>query len=144
MRRKIRVHIPTESTFVIESYDGIVQLCTRGFEARHLPSHPHGFVGMRESVVAMRLRMVGAIFVDLDSRTVVRVGRGYRPRDERGTRMARSEQRKIVRDGSRELRRVPAAKRAPAKAREASSSSVVMDMLRGVVTVELPVEDVPF
>lgn len=73
-RRLIRVHLAPESTFVVESYDGTVQRCTRvGDES---------YVGRPEIDVARELRRAGALFVDLiNDTTTIRLRRGYRPRD---------------------------------------------------------------
>jgi hypothetical protein len=73
--RRIRVHLPGVSTFIVGTSDGIVVECSR-------PECGDQYLGADESVVAAELRAEGATFVDLDhDRTEVRVARGYRARD---------------------------------------------------------------
>lgn len=85
MKRRIRVHVASESTFVIESTDGMITYCSRGYGVRvREQADPSGFVGKPELDVARELRANGALFVDLDNLTTVRPGRGYAARGDRG------------------------------------------------------------
>ena len=72
--RRVRVDSAGESSFVIESVAGFVTASTREC-GDCLP-------GLPEAMVARVLAAQGATFTDLlFDRTVVRVARGYRPRD---------------------------------------------------------------
>jgi len=74
MKRRIRVHIGHEPTFVIEAEHGFITSCSR--------TRGEPVIGRNESDVAEEYRALGATFVDLvNDRTEIRVARGYRPRD---------------------------------------------------------------
>lgn len=150
MKRRIRVHIAAESTFVIESTDGVVTYCSRGYGVRvRTEADPSGLVGLPELDAARKLRAEGALFVDLDSRTLVRPGRGYAARGDRGRPLTRE---RAAEPMQRYNQHQPAdkprpAKRAPKdKARPVVVNSVIQSLRnyqRPVVDVQLPDVDAP-
>jgi hypothetical protein len=129
VRRLIRVHLGTEPTFVIESFDGVVWRTTRGFEAREISDHEHGWVGKSELVVAASLAASGALFVDLLNETVtIQPRRRYVPREQPKAKVAANrahDDRPVVR----------------------STRNYTLESLReyrSILDVELPREDIPF
>ena len=68
--RRIRVHLPDESTFVIDTWAGRIS----GVTGEH-----RDLLGREEREVAIELRARGGTFVDLDRETgYVKPARGYR------------------------------------------------------------------
>ncbi len=74
--RRIRVHLPHESTFVLDTYLGRISGVTG--EHREL-------LGQDEREVAANLKAQGATFTDLDQGGHVQPARGYRSRYDRET-----------------------------------------------------------
>lgn len=101
--RKIRVHLPGTSTFIVETSLGLVVRCTRPLD----PALGGGdnLVGRTEADVADELRKLGATFVDLGrERQQMRVRRGYRAREDR-----------VVKPKAEQLELVPEPKPEPPK-----------------------------
>lgn len=138
MYRRIRVHLPGRSTFIVGSDCGdVIEVSDPEFRS---------YLDKPETLLADHLRHRGATFQDLADDTIVRLRRGYRSRVDRVKFQPKGRPAEAA-DGPGPVRR-PRRPHAPKPAAEYVESAVVASLLRfnqqsPMTTVEIP-DDIPF